>query len=156
MVFHRKNKSTNHGLNIYKKDLVKRIKFSVLGLEVLECRMNPTSIEGMDLLDYASGSQALSNSESVSTHQLSAWRNHGPDANSWNTNTVQSSNAIFGDNAAIPFRWISTTSNNEQGDDEHGDSEHGDDEQGGDDAGFHREIISLPPSAPSTIFRPWS
>ena len=206
MLFIRNNKSNRSASITYKKDRKNRPNLSVLSLEVLEDRMNPTAIVSTDLLDYAPGSTALITAnnfkpgadvtfqvqhvlagaddvfgtaddipdtilnskgsghepwtvkdggagdldglangaittswyvnpddsagatfvltasglspsgvmETASTiftdsvNQLWAWRNQGGDANSWTTNTVQSSNAIFADNDAVPFRWTST------------------------------------------------
>ena len=215
MLFIRNNKSNPSASITYNKDRKRRPNLSVLSLEFLESRVNPTAIVSTDLLDYAPGSTALITAnnfmpgadvtfqvqhvlagaddvfgtaddipdtilnskgsghepwtvkdggagdldglangaittswyvnpddsagatfvltasglspsgvvETASTiftdsvNQLWAWRNQGGDANSWTTNTVQSSNAIFADNDAIPFRWTSTATGGEHGND---------------------------------------
>ncbi|NBY02936.1 MAG: tandem-95 repeat protein, partial [Planctomycetes bacterium] len=208
MFFNRKNKSNGSAPNKYNNDKKNGINLSVLSLEFLEDRVNPSAIVSTDLLDYAPGSTALINASNFmpgsdvtfqvqhllagadgvfgtsddspdtllnssgsghepwtvkdggaadldglangaittswyvnpddsagatfiltasglstsgvmetastiftdSTNQLWAWRNQGGDVNSWSTNTVQGSNAIFADSDAIPFRWTSTAS----------------------------------------------
>ena len=215
MLFIRNNKSNPSASITYNKDRKKRPNLSVLSLEFLESRVNPTAIVSTDLLDYAPASTALITAnnfmpgadvtfqvqhvlagadgafgtaddipdtilnskgsghepwtvkdggagdldglangaittswyvnpddsagatfvltasglspsgvmETASTiftdsvNQLWAWRNQGGDANSWTTNTVQSSNAIFADSDAIPFRWTSTATGGEHGND---------------------------------------
>ncbi|MFM7097610.1 MAG: tandem-95 repeat protein, partial [Gemmataceae bacterium] len=76
--------------------------------------VNPDDSAGATFKLFASGLASSGVMETASTmftdstNQLWAWRNQGGSANSWDTNTVQGSNAIFADSDAIPFRWTST------------------------------------------------
>ena len=59
MLFIRNNKSNRSASIAYNKDRKRRPNLSVLSLEFLESRVNPTAIVSTDLLDYAPGSTAL-------------------------------------------------------------------------------------------------